>query len=344
MSQIATRASSIDLLRFIAAIMVATYHWGLEVGNTRFSPVYNFPIIGEMIKNGSFGVSIFFVISGFVIIGTAQKYDAKEFVFARVVRLFPGLMLSMLLVLIVGSHFIHPYERPIASFFHSVFLTYQVAGVDPLATQLWTLLIEIKFYFGVAIALLLFPKFFRSSTRLLILLVGWEITIKVMAEFSSSVGSYLLPYLTLNGYYKLFAIGICFKLLSTMKLKLKFDTLFLVSFYFIEKVFFVSNFPNILKLYLALASLAMIFSNRVLFPIKLQKISYLMGLSSYLIYLLHEHLGMAIVLHVQAHVTSNMLFIIPFSIILITFFSIILAIFAEIPMQKIIRAQFLKTT
>jgi peptidoglycan/LPS O-acetylase OafA/YrhL len=255
-------------------------------------------------------------------------------------------MLSMLLVLIVGSHFIHPYERPIASFFHSVFLTYQVAGVDPLATQLWTLLIEIKFYFGVAIALLLFPKFFRSSTRLLILLVGWEITIKVMAEFSSSVVSSLLPYLTLNGYYKLFAIGICFKLLSTMKLKLKFDTLFLVlvSSYFIEKVFFVSNFPNILKLYLALASLAMIFSNRVLLPIKLQKISYLTGLSSYLIYLLHEHLGMAIVLQVQAHVTSNMLFIIPFSIILITFFSIILAIFAEIPMQKIIRAQFLKTT
>jgi peptidoglycan/LPS O-acetylase OafA/YrhL len=284
-------------------------------------------------------------LCGFVIIGTAQKYDAKEFIFATFVRLFPGLIISMLLVLIIGSHFIHPYEKPIASFFHSVFLTYQIAGVDPLATQLWTLLIEIKFYFGVAITLLLFPRFFRSSTKILILLVWWEITIKVLAEFNSTAGSFLLPYLTLNGYYKLFAIGICFKLLSTTTLNLKFDNLFLVlvSLYFIEKVFLSNDLPNILKLYLAVASLALISSPKISLPVKVQNISYLMGLSSYLIYLLHEHLGMAIVLQLQARVTSNMFFVIPVAIILITFFSVILAILAEIPIQKIIRRHFLRT-
>jgi peptidoglycan/LPS O-acetylase OafA/YrhL len=130
-----------------------------------------------------------------------------------------------------------------------------------------------------------------------------------------------------------------------MSLKLKFDNLFLVlvSLYFIDKVFLTNDLANILKLYLAVASLALIFSPKILLPVKVQNISYLMGLSSYLIYLLHEHLGMAIVLQLQARVTSNMLFVIPVAIILITFFSVFLAILAEIPIQKIIRRHFLRT-
>ena len=115
------RQPFIDLLRFIAAMMVATMHWGLEIGSERYQRIYDVPIIGDLVKNGSFGVSIFFVISGFVIIGTAQKYNAIEFIFARFTRLFPGLLLSMLIVLIVGSYFIHSYEKPFSSFMDSYY-------------------------------------------------------------------------------------------------------------------------------------------------------------------------------------------------------------------------------
>ena len=118
------RHPSIDLFRFIAAMMVATMHWGIELGSKRQAVIYEIPIIGDWVKNGQFGVDIFFVISGFVIIGTAQKYNAIEFIFARFNRLFPGLILSMLIVLVIGTHFIQSYEKPVDSFFHSIFLTY----------------------------------------------------------------------------------------------------------------------------------------------------------------------------------------------------------------------------
>ena len=336
------RQPSIDLLRFIAAMMVATMHWGLEVGSERSQGIYSVPIIGDLVKNGSFGVHIFFVISGFVIIGSAQKYNAIEFMFARFTRLFPGLLISMLIVLIVGTYFIIPYEKPFTSFFNSVFLTYQVAEVQPLATPLWTLIIEIKFYMGVAITLILLPRFFKSTMGIVILLTSWELIIIILRETTSPVGTYLLPYLSLQGFNKFFALGICFNLLSKVKIKLTQENLLLslISLYFIKEVFLADKNISITKIYMIIASIMIIYSRKfVLYP-SLQKISYWLGLSSYPIYLLHEHLGMAFVLQLQSHVTRNIFFVVGTAAALITIFSALLAIFLEKPIQRFLKRQF----
>ena len=337
------RHPSIDLLRFIAAMMVATGHWGLEVGSDRYAVIYEIPIIGELVKNGGFGVDIFFVISGFVIIGTAQKYNAIEFIFARFNRLFPELILSMLIVLIIGSHVIHSYEKPFESFFHSIFLTYQVAGVQPLATPLWTLLIEVKFYIGVTIALMLLPRCFKSLQGIATLLTLWQIAIILLQETTSPVGTFLLPYLTLNGFMSLFALGICFNLLSKIEFKLTREVIvvWLISLYFITP-FLSEGYPAILKLYLIIASVLIIFSRKFVVPSALQKIAYRLGLSSYLIYLLHIHLGMAFVLQLQSRITSNIYIIIGVTSVLITLVSVLLAIFIEKPMQRFLKKQFQK--
>ena len=335
------RQPSIDLLRFIAAIMVATMHWGLEFGSESYERIYELPLVGDLVKNGSLGVNIFFVISGFVIIGTAQKYNAIEFIFARFIRLFPGLFISMLLVLMVGSHFIHPYEKPFTSFFHSIFLTYQLAGAQPLATPLWTLIIEIKFYIGVAITLFLLPKLFKSTKGIITLLASWELIVIILRETTSPVGTYLFPYITLNGSNNLFALGICFNLSSKVKIKLTQDNLLLslISLYFINQVFLVDKHMTITKLYMLIASIMIIFSRKIVFPPSLQKISYWLGLSSYLIYLLHEHLGMALVLLLQSYFTKDMLIIIGTAATSITIVSIFLAIFIEKPIQKYLERQ-----
>ena len=339
------RQASIDFLRFIAAMMVATMHWGLEIGSDRYANIYKIPVIGELVQNGGFGVDIFFVISGFVIIGTAQKYSAVEFIFARFNRLFPGLLVSMLVVLIVGSYFIGSYEKPFASFFHSIFLTYQVSGIQPLATPLWTLIIEVKFYLGVAIMLLLLPKCFKSPRGIVTLLTLWEIIIIVLQETTSLFGTFLLPYLTLNSWMKLFALGICFNLLSKISLKMNLENMlvWLISLYFINEVFLMGGYSNILKLYLAIASILIVFSRRFVIHFILQRIAYWLGLSSYLIYLLHEHLGMAILLQLQSRVTSNIYIIIGIASVFITIVCAALAVFIEKPMQRFIKKQFQKS-
>ncbi len=336
------RQPSIDLLRFIAAIMVATMHWGREVGSERYSAIYGSPIIGDLIKNGGFGVDIFFVISGFVIIGTAQKHNAHEFLLARFVRLFPGLLLSMLVVLIVGTYFVQPYEKPFSSFFHSIFLTYQVAEIQPLATQLWTLIIEIKFYLGIAVALFFFPRLFSSTTGIIYLLISWEAVTVILEKTTSAPGNFLLPYLTLNRFNLLFAFGICLFILGKVKLNASIDNLLiaLVSLYFVNEVFFISGYPNTLKLYMGLTSMAILLSKKIDFPESLQKICYWLGLSSYLIYLLHLHLGMTFLLQIQYRVTSNIFFVVGAAVALTTLSCILLAIFIEKPLQKYLNAAF----
>ena len=59
------RFYEIDLLRFLAALAVVLYHYtfrGFAEGG--YSPV-EYPILGEFFKYGSYGVQLFFIISGF---------------------------------------------------------------------------------------------------------------------------------------------------------------------------------------------------------------------------------------------------------------------------------------
>jgi len=250
----------------------------------------------------------------------------------------------MLIVLIVGSHFIHSYEKPFSSFFHSIFLTYQVTGVQPLVTPLWTLIIEIKFYFGVAIALFLFPRFFKSARGIIILLTSWELIIIVLRETGSSLGTHLLPYITLSGSNNLFALGICLNLLSKVKMRLSYENLLvlLISTYFINEVFLADKQMSITKLYMTLASILIVFGGKIVLHAWLQKVSYWLGLSSYLIYLLHEHLGMVFVLQLQSRVTENIFFVTGTTTALITIVSVLLAIYIEKPIQRQLKGQFQK--
>jgi peptidoglycan/LPS O-acetylase OafA/YrhL len=338
------RLPSIDLLRFIAAIMVASMHWGLEIGSERYRPVYQIPILGDLVRNGSYGVQIFFVISGFVIIGAAQRYRSIEFIFARFTRLFPGLLISMLIVLPIGSYFIQPYEAPFNSLLHSIFLTYQVAGVQPLATPLWTLIIEIKFYFGIAVALLLFPRLFKSNKGIVFLLVLWELSIVAFQNLNPPVGTFLLPYLTLNGSHNLFALGICLYLISNLKPDNAFGTLLVVlpSFHFMYKVFLNSGYPIAVNVYIAVASILMILSKKIVVRSAVQRFVYWLGLSSYLIYLLHEHVGMALILQLQSRVSTNIFFLVGMTTVLLTLSCIFLAVFVEKPLQKYLKGLFRK--
>ena len=281
------------------------------------------------------------MISGFVIIGSAQQSNAIKFIFARFNRLFPGLVISMILVLLVGSHFIHPYEKPFMSFVNSIFLTYQALGVQPLASPLWTLIIEVKFYFGIAIALLIFPKLFRSAKGIISLLMLWELFIIILQNSTSSIGIFLLPFITLNGSKDLFALGICFNLSSKVKARNREENLLLLltTLYFVNKVFLVFQNSLILSLYMSIASILIVFSPKIRLTPLLEKFTYWLGLSSYLIYLLHEHLGMALILQIQSHFSNNIFFVVGLAITIITLFSVLVALFIEKPIQKFLKSR-----
>lgn len=149
------RFYELDFLRFLAAFSVLLFHYsfrGHAEGN--YSPL-SFPSVAVIFKYGYLGVNLFFIISGFVILITAQKKDAFEFTVSRICRLYPALWAGATITVVAALIFqnerfvigIKDYLLNL-SMISGYFKVRQVDGVY------WTLLIEIKFYFLVFLLLL----------------------------------------------------------------------------------------------------------------------------------------------------------------------------------------------
>lgn len=333
------RFALLDLLRYVAAMMVALMHIGIEVGN-KYNDVYSVPLLGYLIKNGAFGVDIFFIISGFVIIETAQRKNTSDFLIARFTRLFPGLLISMAVILVIGSHFIRTYPTPLSSFINSIFLTYPVTGVEPLTTQLWTLVYEIKFYGIVGVLLLLKPSAFTKRVWILIALVAWQLAILRLSPPTSPGLSNepLVGFFASWGHIgNLFALGICLNFVSQLDWKSKYWTIPVlgVSVFFVWKTFFLGHYQQEMALCLGVFSVLIFISNKIESGKTLGRIAQWFGLSSYLIYLLHEQVALAFFNVFQKRVTGDIAVTLVATTAFITFVGIVLALFVERPLQGI---------
>lgn len=145
---------ALDLLRFIAAAMVMHFHYyamwihdptptvvALMQGVAAHEPSDPFTV------NGTVGVQIFFVLSGYVIAASARRGDAGDFVWRRWLRLWPAAALCSLITSIVlllhGATATDLWQPALASA--------TLWPIEPLIDpSYWTLGIECAFYALVA--------------------------------------------------------------------------------------------------------------------------------------------------------------------------------------------------
>ena len=82
------RIPELDLLRFVAAVSVVLFHathWPSSQSN----------LLAQIAVYGAFGVPLFFMISGFVILMTAQNRGGIEFINSRIARLYPSFWIAV---------------------------------------------------------------------------------------------------------------------------------------------------------------------------------------------------------------------------------------------------------
>ena len=161
----------VDLVRFAAALMVVFFHlsWQQPDSQILFDP-------------GWVGVEIFFVISGFVIMGSAGKGTPIEFVERRFARLYPaalGCALMNFAVLrpfgqVAAAQHLHVHAG-LGDLVRSILLL-----KDPfLVSALWTLPVELAFY-AIMLLVQIVGRIHRV-TALAGLLILWS-------------GLYLIPF------------------------------------------------------------------------------------------------------------------------------------------------------
>lgn len=143
--RVGPRLEVLDGLRFLAAMAVLAYHF------TTMDRIWQRPAVdvfpAQTFAYGWLGVSLFFLISGFVICMSSWGRGAGSFLASRAVRLYPAYWLSVVVIAAVTT--VWPWwQRPDGWGSTLVNLTmFQDAfGVPAVAEVYWTLWAELRFY------------------------------------------------------------------------------------------------------------------------------------------------------------------------------------------------------
>ena len=144
-----THIPAIDGLRAVAVFAVLLYHLGVK-----------------WLPGGFLGVDLFFVISGYVItrvildsIQSANGLDLREFYYGRVRRLYPGLLLLIMVTTVLAATIAPdairrivqdvPYVLTGTNNWHLVAIHqdyFQTVGRAPMLQHTWSLAVEAQFY------------------------------------------------------------------------------------------------------------------------------------------------------------------------------------------------------
>jgi peptidoglycan/LPS O-acetylase OafA/YrhL len=187
----------VDGLRAVAIFLVLIFHAS-----------------SNLLRGGYVGVDVFFVISGYLITriilnGIANNsFSVLKFYQRRILRIFPALILIIIVVNLLGLLVLLPDELAnlgkhsiAASLFSSNFLLYQEVDyfdVTPYAKPLrhmWSLGVEEQFYIIFPMLLVGLSKFRRLSFPFVIFLLIFSFTLNVwLVENLKYSAAYYMPF------------------------------------------------------------------------------------------------------------------------------------------------------
>lgn len=224
----------LDLLRSAAIILVMIRHFG-ERGFAlpAESPVTNFIFWGFM------GVSLFFVLSGFLIGGqimediSKREFSFYKFYLKRFWRIFPPYYFSILVVVIIyftglsNSNSIRQGtstdELLIDVFYHVLFLQNYISLPKIQGSLYWTLGIEEQFYIIIPLALFIILKYFgRGLTAMLVSLLFLDVLVRFILYDAYGASLDKVPFYL---HFSAIVIGVL-----SARIYLKFHVVFKSSF------------------------------------------------------------------------------------------------------------------
>ena len=149
----------------------------------------SFPNLQPVAAFGSFGVQLFFVISGFVILMSAWGRDVRSFAASRVGRLFPAYWLSVasvVLLLVVVAPGTKDVGIPETA--ANLTMVQRAFGVQDIESVYWTLWAELRFY--VLVAILLAVGMTRN--RIVAFAAIWPVVAAIAVRSDSTLWSTVL--------------------------------------------------------------------------------------------------------------------------------------------------------
>lgn len=158
-SETVSRIEFCDFLRAVAIIIVVLAHYIIgfsALNGWLYNPgqIDLYDSFAKYLKwlDGAYGVSIFFLISGFLIPISLNKYGSRRFLIQRLFRLVPTYAVCLLVVVAFSLYFgtMKPSAKLIQDYFLNITMNRDILGGAILDSVIWTLEIEMKFYLYLA--------------------------------------------------------------------------------------------------------------------------------------------------------------------------------------------------
>lgn len=278
------RILHIDGLRGVAIGLVVVYH-----------------LFPDYLKGGFAGVDIFFVISGYVIhrqLVTLKRFSFREFYMKRAIRIFPSLLVVVLLVSLLGRYFFldHSYRLLLNSVVtSSLFATnyyfigssnyFDVDSISKPLLPLWSLAVEEQFY-------LLWPLVFWSFIKFYRRLLPFLVIASFLSSLYFSSNSPNINFYSLQTRFWEIAIGI---LISSLKYDKKTNFLRFLRYLLIASSIPIvllgvgeNRWPNFATLIVVLTtSILIIFPGSIAKMVLSNNILVFLGRISFPLYLIH---------------------------------------------------------
>ena len=244
------RSYRIDILRGVAILLVLLHHFNIpyKLHDTWLGmSVLGEPFSTLVARNGNYGVTLFFVISGFLITqhtlsreGHLSKINIRNFYLRRIARIVPCLVLLISMVTLLGSFGLQPFlnQAPIGievSYHLTVFaaltfwmnlLIIEYGWVNYALGVLWSLSVEEVFYLAFPLLCLILGRSkFKFFVLFLILIIVYAPYFRFLHAGEES-GAYLYHYFS---SFDGIAIG-CLTALLAQKISIRFRNIQLVIF------------------------------------------------------------------------------------------------------------------
>jgi peptidoglycan/LPS O-acetylase OafA/YrhL len=215
-STLPTRQYELDLLRFLAALAVVFFHYTSRAyGDDNLSPIA-YQELSQVTRYGYLGVQLFFIISGYVVLLSAQGKTIRQFLISRVQRLYPAFWVACTLTFLVERLWgTGPNDVLSAPLLYASFNQYllnmtmlqEFLGSSNIDQAYWSLTIEISFYFIVSLLIA-----YRLMPHLNLVLGLW-LAYALIAQVLQGEGK-LFAHLLFPRHAPYFIAGMLFYLLQ----------------------------------------------------------------------------------------------------------------------------------
>lgn len=294
---VSTRILELDALRGLAALAVVLFHF-----TTRYEQLFGYSKpLAASVSWGQFGVDLFFMLSGFVILMTLERTaDAWRFAWGRFSRLYPAYWASAALTFAVVSVCQLPgQEVSLGEALCNLTMVQALLGARHIDGAYWSLQAEVIFYANM---LLLYRcGVFRRPT---LTVVVW-LTVSIVVQLTQGravvawpwIGELLnnLATVTSLKYIPLFAIGMLFYS-SRQAVRVTTANLVTIGVCLVTVGVFDSLTTAAVDTLLA-ATLLLAVNSRL--SILSSRPLVALGTISYTLYLVHQNIGYVIIQHLQ---------------------------------------------